>query len=84
MTRNNLVSQNHQGGIKGRSSLNTVTELFHKLSKNTNYNRTKALITLDQSIAYNIVCHKILKSKLLHIGIHNDSVNMVMDYLNSR
>ena len=30
------------------------------------------------------MCQKILKSKLLHIGIHNDSVNMIMDYLNSR
>ena len=41
-------------------------------------------MAIDQSAAYDIVCHQILKRKLEHIGIEKDSVELLMDYLTER
>ena len=79
-----MLDSNHQGGIKQRSSTMTVTEIFQHLAKAKSNNETKAIVTMDQSAAYDIIPHLILKRKMLHIGIHKESVEMIMSYLHNR
>ena len=55
------------------------------MNKKIKMNReTGALVTLDQSVAYDIIPHDILEKKLKHIGIENETVKMIMSYLNNR
>ena len=81
---NKLVDQNHQGGYPKRTSTTTVLDIYQKL---TNLKKNKincALIQLDQSGAFDIVSHPILKSKLRHIGLSMDAVETIMSYLSNR
>ena len=43
-----------------------------------------ALVTLDESSAYNIVSHLLLYDKLLHLGIHIATAKLIIDYLTDR
>ena len=43
-----------------------------------------ALISTDQSVAYDIICHSILKRKIEHIGFSKSAVNIIMNYLRER
>ena len=60
---NNLVPQNHQGGLKGRSGTITIAGIVQKISKNINKNETIALATSDQSSAYDLLNHSIIEKK---------------------
>ena len=78
------IDSNHQGSIKGRSGSIIVSELFQKLNIAKKNKMSAALITLDQSAAYDVIPHNILKKKLIHIGIEKNSVDMIMEYLFER
>ena len=60
---NNLVPQNHQGGLKGRSGTITIAGIVQKISKNIKNNKTIALATSDQSSAYDLLNHSIMEKK---------------------
>ena len=60
---NKTIDMNHQGGIKGRSSATITNELFQKLNIIKKNKETGALITLDQSAAFDVIPHKILEMK---------------------
>ena len=81
---NNLVPQSLQGGMKGRSSTTTVSEIYELLVQSLSNKKRAILITMDQSAAYDIVNHQILRKKLEHIGIKFSSTDLIMDYLTNR
>ena len=60
---NNLVPQTQQGGMKGRSSILTILTIYDKLVKTMNSNKPGALVTSDQSAAYDLINHKLLEKK---------------------
>ena len=76
MRKNKIIDSNHQGRVKNRSSTNTVMQIHQTLAKLKAKNITTAIIALDQSAAFDIVSHDILKLKMLHIGLHEDTVQM--------
>ena len=84
MKKNHLIQHNHQGGIKGRSTSNTLSRIYKKLVHFKAKNIETAIIAIDQSAAFDIVCHKILKKKLEHIQLDKKSVNIIMNYLQER
>ena len=79
-----MIDQNHQGGIGGWSSKMTVSEIYEELANNKANNIESAVVALDQSAAFEIVAHSILRKTLLHIGIDDHSTNMIMNYLSNR
>ena len=84
LTDNKMIDENLQGGIRGRSSNLTLAEIYQKLSRNKAMKVNSALITMDLSSAFEIVPHRILKLKLLHLGIEEGTVRMIMSYLHDR
>ena len=43
-----------------------------------------AIVALDQSAAYDVISHDIMKRKLIHIGLGQKSVDLIMSYLSER
>ena len=79
-----MIDQNHYGGLKNRSSTVAVIDIFEKLTKEKINKRNVALVSMDQSSAFDVLPHKWLKEKLIHIGIEEESVKMIMTYLDDR
>ena len=84
LINNNLVSQSLQGGLCGHSSTITVIEIYELLVEALNNDKITALVTLDESLAYEIVDHSILKLKLEHIGVKFKSTKLILQYLTDR
>ena len=76
-----LVDENHQGGYPQRTSTTTVLDIYQKLTNIKINKRKAAIIQLDQSGAFDIVAHPILKMKLKHIGLSQNAVDTLMSYL---
>ena len=83
MQINDLIPQGLQGGIKGRSSNILNLDILQFLNKIKSNKGTGAIAALDQSSAYNVVSHFILKKKLKAIGIEDTTVELIIDYLSN-
>ena len=84
LKENKIVDNNNQGSIKGRNGALLIHELHHNLTLIKKERETGALISLDQSAAYDVIPHQIMKRKLSHIGLTDKSVSLIMDYLENR
>ena len=84
LLNNNLIPHNSQGAVKGRSSVITVISLHEQLSQLRSINKTAALVTSDQSAAFDLLNHNILCKKLNHVGIKFTSTDMIMIFLQGR
>ena len=84
LIKNKMLDECHQGGLPGRNSNMLVMDIHSKLAK-IKMNKTHgALISMDQSGAFDVVSHPILEQKLLHIGLCEDSVQLIMSYFRER
>ena len=79
-----MVDFNLQGGVKNRSSTFTVAEIHQKIAKIKADKNEGALITLDQSVAFDIILHTLLAKKLAWIGLENESIDILLSYLSDR
>ena len=68
MLDNNLIDSNHHGNMKHKSTQTLVTEIVDFLTEKYEEGADTAVIGLDQSKAYDIICHLILKEKAKIIG----------------
>ena len=59
-------------------------KLIEKTCRGKNNRINAALISMDQSSAFDVIPHKWLKEKMIHIGIHQNSINTIMSYLSER
>ena len=84
LIENNLVSQSLQGGLKNRNSTTTVVSLYERICKLASTNKPAAIVTMDQSAAFDMVNHNILEKKLIQIGLKFESVKLIMNYLKNR
>ena len=84
MVKNKLIPLNYQGSIKGRSGNTIINELYQELCHIKKEKKSGALVAIDQSAAYDIIPHDILKKKMLHMGLTSKSTNMIMNYLTDR
>lgn len=84
LKKNKLIQQNHQGGLKGRSSVTATLEIHQKLSQLKKDKKNGALVCLDQSGAFDVIPHTILEKKLNQIGLSKNTTKMIMSYLKNR
>ena len=59
-------------------------EIHHQLIRARAEGKVAAVIAMDQSAAFDVIDHAILKRKLIHIGIEAGSVELIMEYLFNR
>ena len=67
-----------------KSTQSIVSEIHDKLLDNLENDTDSALVVLDQSKAYDVVCHSILLRKLEALGFKNQALNMMKSYLGDR
>ena len=84
ITQNDIINENHLGGISGLSTIDAIDIIHKNLSKSRLENKPSILISIDQSSAFPMISHYILKQKLLHIGFSINSVELLSSYLNKR
>ena len=79
-----LIPYNHNGGLKGLSTTTTTIVLLDMWSKLIENNIEAVVLQLDQSSAYDMVCHVILIEKLKILGFNNNSIKWMESYLGNR
>ena len=84
LSRNKLVGHSHHGALKFKSTQSLVTEVYDKLLEDFNNGIDTALITIDQSKAYEVVSHKILIEKMKIIGFLPQALQLMSSYLSER
>ena len=78
---NNLIPENHHGGIQQRSTVTATATLIDKWANNLENNIDTAIRILDQSAAYDIVPHELLVEKLKKLGTDEHSTQYFQIYL---
>ena len=84
LKENNLVPHGHHGALKGKSTQSLISEVHDILIENMANDEESALIILDQSKAYELVCHEILLKKLEVIGFKTKAVELMRNFLSER
>ena len=85
MKSNNLIKANHNGGIKGRSSTTTAVTIHQQLAQILkDKTKTGALVTSDQSSAFELINHVILQKKLMYLGVQFSSCKLIISFLTDR
>ena len=81
---NDLIGHAHHGAVKNKSTQSVITELHDKLLEDMENDTDTALLVLDQSKAYDVVCHRILLRKFEAIGFKTQAIEMMRSYLSDR
>ena len=84
LKNNKIIDQNHQGSIKTRNGSMIINEILQNVAFFKKENKSGAIISLDQSAAYDLIPHSILKLKLRHIGLSESSTKILMSFLANR
>ena len=84
LDQNNLIPPNHHGGRKFKSTITAATTLVDEWADDLENNAHKAILLLDQSAAFDTICHKILVQKLQILGFDNHSLQYMESYLSNR
>ena len=83
-TRNDLFHPNHHGSLAHHSTATAVIQLFDIWLEAAERQELSAACLLDQSAAYDLLCHKILKEKLKLYNFDESSIAWIMSYLGGR
>ena len=83
-TQNNLFHPNHHGSLAHHSTATAIIQLFDTLLEATEKQELSAVCLLDQSAAYDLLCHQTLEEKLKIYNFDQSSVKWVMSYLGHR
>ena len=70
--------------MKGKSTQSILTEVHDNLVETFETGEDSALVLVDQSKAFKIIDHEILKQKLKIIGFTNQALNIMTSYLADR
>ena len=81
---NDLIGHSHHGTVRNKSTQSVITELHDKLLEDMENDTDTALLVLDQSKAYDVVCHRILLLKFEALGLKNQAIEMMRSYLVDR
>ena len=84
MNSNNMISHQHHGSVRAKSTQTMVTEIHDRLVKIMTEDDDAALILLDQSKAYDVVNHSILLSKLRILGFTRQAIQIMSTFLSDR
>ena len=81
---NNLFHPNHHGSLADHSTATAIIQLFDLCLETADNGELSALGLLDQSAAYDLLCHQGLKEKLKLYNFCDSSVEWLMSYLSGR
>ena len=84
LNENNYIDHSHHGSVTGKSTQTLVQEIYDILLTSLENKETSAYIQLDQSKAYNVVCHSLLLQKIEALGFNQKTMNIFRSYLNQR
>ena len=81
---NDLFHPNHHGSLANHSTATAITQLFDLMLEAADKQELSGVCLLDQSAAYDLMCHKGLKEKLEIYNFNGASVDWIMSYLGDR
>ena len=81
---NNLFHPNHHGSLANHSTATAIIQLFDRCLEAAENGELSALGLLDQSAAYDLLCHQKMKEKLRLYNFSTSSINWLMSYLGGR
>ena len=84
LVSNNLLIHQHHGAIKGRSTMTAVTTMLYDWAESLEKGENNAILVLDQSAAYDIICHEKLVQKLEILGSNSTTTTFFKNYLKQR
>ena len=84
LDRYNLIHFSQHGSVKDKSTTTALIEIQEQVLKVYTEKVNSALVTVDQSLAYDIVSHPILMRKMEHLHFSRNTLNLMKDYLDSR
>ena len=79
-----MFHPNHHGSLAHHSTATAVIQIFDTLLEAAEKQELSAVCLLDQSAAYDLLCHKTLQEKLKIYNFDQSSTNWVMSYLGER
>ena len=81
---NGLISEHLFGFRCGHSTTDQLILCYNDITHDVNNGKTLDLIFFDYSKAFDKVCHTILLQKLVDIGVSNQLVRWISDFISSR
>ena len=81
---NNLFHPNHHGSLAHHSTATAIIQLFDMWLEAADNQELSAVCLLDQSAAYDLLCHKTLKDKLKLYNFAEATIDWLMSYLGGR
>ena len=79
-----LFHPNHHGSLAGHSTATAVIQLMDLWLEASEKHELSAVCLLDQSAAYDLLCHKTFCSKLRLYNFTESTISWVMSYLTGR
>ena len=83
-TRYDLFHPNHHGSITNHSTATAIAQLFDTLLEASERQELSAVCLLDQSAAYDLLCHQTLRKKLELYNFTDPTIDWLMSYLGGR
>ena len=83
-TKFDLFHPNHHGSLANHSTATAVIQLFDLWLEAAEQQELSAVCLLDQSAAYDLLCHQTLSEKLKLYNFDESSISWIMSYLSSR
>ena len=80
----NLFHPNQYGAIKNHSTATAIIHVHEKWLESTDKNNLSASCLIDQTAAFDILCHRTLAKKLKLYNFHEKSINWILSYLGDR
>ena len=81
---NDLLLHQHNGSIKGRSTMTAVISMLDDWAEDLENGHENAILILDQSAAYDVICHSKLLVKLQLLGCDRNAIQFFTEYLKDR
>ena len=81
---NNLFHPNHHGSLANHSTATAIIQLFDMCLEAADSGELAAVCLLDQSAAYDLLCHQGIKEKLQIYNFSDSSIDWLMSYLGGR
>ena len=82
--RNDLFHPNHHGSIANHSTATALLQMFDTWLEAAERQEFSAVCLLDQSAAYDLLCHQTLRKKLELYNFSEGSIEWLMSYLGGR
>ena len=82
--KHDLFHPNHHGSVANHSKATALLQMFDTWLEAAERQEFSAVCLLDQSAAYDLLCHQTLKGKLQLYNFSEGSIDWLMSYLSER